>query len=174
VSLASDERPFPPALVCVVDTGVLIDLKFIVPIAELWGVLEVMKVLVADGHLAFPRQVDREMKAFKHSDAPGAWAAGCNGHARHREPSDDALAEVMGIAQLTDPEGESEFEVADPYVVAMAYDIAERHQDSKVVVATKDYVDRMPNKESIGTACDRLGLQWWKPPEFLEWVRGLS
>lgn len=171
MSQDSDAPAFPPALVCVVDTGVLIELKFIVPIGEIWGFLTLMTRLVEQGHLAFPRQVAREMKAFKHADAPGAWAAGCNGHARHREPSDEALAEAMGIAQLTDPESEAEFEVADPYVVAMAWDIAERHPGSKVVVATKDFVDRMPSKESIATACDRLSLEWWKPDRFVDWVR---
>ena len=42
------------------------------------------------------------------------------------------------------------------------------------VVASDDIIDRMPQKESIGTACARLGLRLWSCEELIEWVQSVE
>lgn len=98
----------------VVDTSTLIKLKKVVPVVDQWRLLVRMDALVQSGQLAFPRQVAAKMRAARHPDAAGAWAAGVKGWAVHRQPSDESLAEAMGAAQLTDPTSEADQEVADP------------------------------------------------------------
>lgn len=48
--------------------------------------------------------------------------------------------------------------------------LAEHLPSASVVVASDDIVDRMPQKESIATACARLGLQLWSCEELIGWV----
>lgn len=155
----------------VIDSSSLITLKKLVPLTEQWPLLITMSELVRDGRLAFPRQVAAEMKVAKHPDAPGVWAAAHSGWARHRQPSDEALAEVLAVAQLTDPNSEAELEVADPYVVAMAWQIRNRSSATPVMVVTEDRIDRMPAKESIVTACTRLDLPWCGTEAFVQWLQ---
>ncbi|MFH5821734.1 DUF4411 family protein [Georgenia sp. AZ-5] len=163
---------FPPGLVVVVDTSALIQLKRLVPIARQWPTLNLMSELVDGGHLCYPRQVRREMAAGKHPDAPGAWAVANDGQCRHPAPRDEAIAEVLAVAQLVDLEAEDDTEVADPYVAAMAWQIRETHPQSRVVVATNDFVDRMPVKEALATACNRLAIEYWRADEFVAWLDG--
>ncbi len=77
---------------------------------------------------------------------------------------------MLVAAQIVDPNAEAEAEAADPYVAAMALEVRKRHPRCDVAVATDDYVDRMPAKESLATACARLGLQRWTADEFVEWL----
>lgn len=72
MSQSSSPPVFPPPLVCVVDTSVLIAFKSLVKIDEQWDLLIRMTALVADGHLAFPRQVAKELAYGRFPDAPGA------------------------------------------------------------------------------------------------------
>lgn len=165
-----DSDRFPPPLVVIVDTSVLIELKRIVPVGKQWGLLNLMSELLDAGHLAYPRQVSREMAVAQFPDAPGAWATGCNGHARHSEPRDDSIAEVLGVAQLVDAEAEAQPEAADPYVAAMAWELRQRHPDCQVVVATNDVRDRLPVKEALATACARLEIECWDAEVFVRWL----
>lgn len=162
-------RPIP-AEVRVIDTGALIELKKL-PVGEQWPLLMHMTVLLEKGHLAFPRQVANEVKHVRYPDAPGVWAAGNKGWCVHPQPRDDYLAEALGAAQLTDPNAEPEIEPADPYVVAMALQIRDDNPGCHVYVVTTDRVDRMPAKESVVTACDRLTIACSTPEEFVIWVR---
>jgi hypothetical protein len=79
-------------------------------------------------------------------------------------------AEVLAVAQLTDPASEADAEVADPYVVAMAWEIRAASPERFVAVVTEDRVDRMPAKESVLTACQRLGLTTRTAVEFIAWL----
>ncbi len=170
MSKPPSEEGFPPSVIVVVDTSALIELKRIVPIARQWPLLSHMSELVASGDLCYPRQVKRELTMGKYPDAPGAWAAGHNGTSRHPDPSDESLAEVLGIAQLVDIEAEDDYEAADPYVAAMAYHIRETYPSVRVVVATNDVRDRMPVKEALATACRRLAIECWLPQQLLAWL----
>jgi hypothetical protein len=154
----------------VADTCALIDVKFSVPLARQWSFLNGLTILVDQGRLAFPRQVQREITDAKYPDAPGAWVASCRGWSRHPEPAETVLPEVLAIApKLVD--WNSEREAADPYVIAMALEISRRHPAAQVVVATNDTVDRLPMKTSVLSACKLLGLQCWTPPQFFEWAK---
>lgn len=161
-------------LVCVVDTNCLINLKRLVVISEQWAMLLYMTSLVKAGQLAFPRQVAKELEGVQYPDAPGAWVSDAKHHVVHREPSEETLRRVLRIAQLVDPAATNTNEVADPYVAAMACELNDL-PEYRVVVATDDEVDRMPAKESLKTACDRLGLERWTSGEFVNWIReGMS
>ncbi len=168
-----DEPPFPPPLVCVLDTGVLIRLKVLVKPADQFGLLNHMSTLVESGHLAFPSQVVNELSRAKYPDAPGVWIVGeVRRRVRYPQPSEARLASVLTVAEAlveaddTEPDG-----VADPYIAAMACEIRSTHPGCRVVVATEDYVDRMPRKLSLATACERLKLEHWRAEAFVEWAR---
>ncbi len=152
------------------DTSVLIAMKRIIRLEHQFAVFTLMTKLLQEGLIAFPRQVRREMMAAKFPDMPGAWAASCNGHERYPAPRDESVAEVLGAAQLVDLEAEDDTEVADPYVVAMAYELQELHPECEVMVATEDRVDRLPVKESILTACERLDLECWTAEQLVTWL----
>lgn len=172
MSRPSDQFMFSHELICVVDTSVLIEFKRIVKIDEQWDLLMLMGDLVADGRLAFPRQVAKELAYARHPDAPGAWIGSAKARVCHPQPDEQSLVKVLGVAeQLVDPEVTADREVADPYVAAMACEIAARHRGCQVVVATGDTVDRLPVKLSLATACDRLGVAWWPAADFVDWVR---
>lgn len=169
MSPASEQAVDRP-LVVVLDTSVLIAFKKIVPITQQWALLGVMTGLVQEGRLAFPKQVVKELSLGQHPDAPGAWIAS-KLKGQHPQPAETSLARVLGVAQLVDVEATAEREAADPYLVAMALEIREAHPGGRVVIATEDVVDRMPSKESIGTACERLQIERWSAEQFVEWIR---
>ena len=163
--------PFPPSFVCVVDTSILINFKRTVKIDEQWDLLLRMSELVVNGALTFPRQVAKELSYGQFPDAPGAWIGSAKRQIRYSQPGDETLRKILGIApQLVDFEATADREVADPYVAAMACEIVQQHNGCNVVVATNDYVDRLPLKLSLATACDRLDITWWKAEDFIAWV----
>lgn len=61
--MSQDSKPLDPApaLICVIDTSVLIELKKLVKMDDQWEVLAIMVRLVEAGSLTFPRQVAIEM-----------------------------------------------------------------------------------------------------------------
>jgi hypothetical protein len=172
VSLTSElEAGFPPPVVVVVDTNVLIAFKSMVKIDDQWRLLMHMGDLVRSGALTFPRQVARELAYGKFPDAPGAWIGSAKQDVCHPQPDEETLVKVLEVApQLVDYEATADREVADPYVAAMAYEIGARHPGCHVVIATNDVVDRMPLKLSLKTACDRLGLTICSPDDFIAWI----
>jgi len=171
----SDElQRFPPSLVCVIDTSVLIRFKQLVRADSQFALLMHLSRLVEGGHLAFPAQVVKEMSEVRYPDAPGVWVAGdVRKRVRYPQPSDAALVRVLTVAeQLVEADDTNPDGVADPYVAAMACDIRSTHRQCRVVVATEDVVDRLPRKLSLATACSRLALEHWRAETFVEWARG--
>lgn len=172
MSQTSSPTNFPPSLVCVVDTSVLIAFKSLVKIDEQWDLLIRMTELVVEGHLAFPRQVAKELAYGRFPDAPGAWIGSVKGKVRHPQPAEETQVKVLEVApQLVDYEGTADREVADPYVAAMACEITTRHNGCRVLVATNDTVDRLPLKLSLATACNRLGIEHWLAEDFIDWAK---
>lgn len=170
-----DELPFAPEpeTACVVDSSVLIQLKRLVSIDDQWDLLLRMTELVRSAYLTFPRQVAAELAYGQYPDAPGAWIGNAKRHVCHPQPSEDTLRYVLSVAeQLVDFEATRDREVADPYVAAMACEIANHYLGCRVVVATDDYVDRLPAKLSLATACKRLDIERWTPEQFIAWVNG--
>jgi hypothetical protein len=162
---------FPPPLIVVVDTSVLIGLKSTVHIDNQWSTLTRMHELVTEGSLAFPKQVAKELAYGEYPDAPGAWVGSAKREVSHQQPSEDTLIKVLAAAPLlVDIETTDDREVADPYVAAMALDIKDAHDGCRVVVATDDKIDRLPVKVSLVTACDQLGIETCTPKQFVAWV----
>lgn len=171
MSPSTDEDGFPPEVVAVVDTSSLIDLKSQVKIDDQWDLLMRMSELVRSGAISFPRQVAKELAYGQHPDAPGAWIGNAKKEVRHPQPAEDTQVQVLGVApELVDLEATADREVADPYVAAMAVEIAARHEGCRVVVVTNDVVDRLPLKLSLRTACERLDVEVWTTADLVEWV----
>jgi hypothetical protein len=162
---------FPPPTVFVVDTSAIIEFKGLVKIDDQWGHLLHMSDLVRSGALTFPRQVAKELAYGQHPDAPGAWIGNAKRDVCHAQPSEETLVKVLEVApQLVDYETTADREVADPYVAAMAHEIAARHNGCRVIVATNDVVDRLPLKLSLKTACERLGVEVCSAASLIAWV----
>lgn len=164
-----------PAMISVLDTCALANMKQtrLLKMEEQWGIFFAMIPMLASGALAYPRQVAAEMSRAQHPDTPGTWVVHYKGQVIYPDPGDDAMAEVQGAAQLTDPDGDSEFEPADPYVVAMAWEITQHYPDSRVNVVSDDFVDRMPRKQSVAFACNELGIECWRSHDFVDYMRGV-
>ena len=154
--MSPDEHPSPPVIV-VIDTSVLIEFKQVVGIEQQWALLMEMSARVTAGAVAFPRQVVAELSAVRHPDAPGAWIASAKRSMCHPEPVEETLVRVLAVADDL-VEVDNPNDAADPYVVAMALELAERHPESRVVLVTNDVVDRLPVKIALKTACDRVGI----------------
>lgn len=166
-----------PPLVCVVDTSTLIEMKktSVLKLAEQWSFFQSMTPMLDGGSLAYPRQVAKEMSRIEFPDTPGSWAVGSAARVIYPDPSDEAMAEVLGATpRLTDANADPATEEADPYVVALAYDISQHYADSRVIVVSEDVKDRMPRKESIAKACALLTLEHWQTEEFVQHVRRLD
>jgi hypothetical protein len=132
-----------------------------------------MTELVQSGYLTFPRQVAKELAYGQYPDAPGAWIGSARRKVCHAQPSEETLRQILDVAeQLVDAEATSDHEVADPYVLAMASEIAVLYPGCRVAVATDDYVDRLPRKLSLATACNRLNIERWTPEQLIAWVSG--
>jgi rRNA maturation endonuclease Nob1 len=162
----------PPLTVCVVDSSAIIQLKVLVNVDQQWDVFDRMIQLTREGRIAFPRQVYREIAREKHTDMPGGWAGKAKSLVCYPDPSDDTLAAIGASLQgLVEEDAELDNEPADPYVVAMAYDLANREPPYDVAVVTDDVVDRLPIRIALKTACDRLSIPCWSSEHFLNWLR---
>jgi hypothetical protein len=77
------------------------------------------------------------------------------------------MAEVLGVAPgLFDPNEERN--QADPYVVALAYELREKYPDCRVVVATENTRDQSP-LISPATACTLLDIERVDWEGFIAW-----
>lgn len=157
---------------CVVDSVCVIGLKQAVKLDDQWDFFADLGLLLEAGALAFPKQVVTEVRGVKYPDMPGTWIAGNRKGCRHPSPSDEALAEVLGLLQRPDVslvEANATLDKADPYLVAMAYDLQQRYPTSRVLVATDDVTDRA-SQMSPATACKELGIERVDTQGFLRWV----
>lgn len=138
---------------------------------EQFGFFSAMTPLVECGALAYPRQVANEFARAQWPDTPGTWATGCKNLVVYPDPSDEAMAEVLGAAQLIDTLGEGDHDEADPYLVAMAFEINHHYPNARAIVVSDDVKDRMPRKESVLTACNRLAIECWLAHAFVHYIR---
>lgn len=157
-----------PLSIYVLDTSAVISMKRL-PVGEQWPVMSLLLDRVRGGRVVFPRQVTNEVTNGQHPDAPGAWIATAAQAVHQPEPTSASLREVLAVApQLVELDGDED--VADPYVAAMALEVASQLNRTPVVV-TLDVVDRLPLKESLRTACGRLGIQVCEPAEMIAWSK---
>lgn len=170
--LVVEPDPEPP-LVVVIDTSLVIDVKRLIGVNDgQWKVLTQMLLLVEQGRIAFPSKVHRELTNMKWADAPGAWCGEAVHLLQYDDPEDATMAAILVHTQdLVEENADNRNEKADPYVVAMAYELQQADPPNDVVVATTDCVDRLPVKIAMTTACDRLGIPTWDFETFKAWVR---
>lgn len=160
-------RPLPPDTICVLDTQMIIAIKQRMKPSEQWGMLLFLTDLLDAGYVTYPKQVWQELDRAQHPDGPGIWAIGARRLRRYGEPSDDSMADVLGVVPgLLDPNEERNY--ADPYVVTLAYELQDRFPGSRVVVATENTRDR-GELVSPATACKRLGIECLDWEGFLAW-----
>jgi len=154
--------------VWVLDASALIEVKKMVSGNHQWNFFKALEAMVEDGHIAFPRQVVKELKEGPHPDVPGAWIQGVARATVHPLDADvEVVAEVMaGTNNLVDPNAEGD--PADPWVIALAMDIA-KDQDLEVMVVTNDHTNHHGN-DSLASACDKLGVTHIRVDEFIEEV----
>ena len=149
--------------VWIIDASSLIEIKRAVTTGNQWGLLKTMEDMVRDGRLGAPRHVYREMSRTPHPDAPGVWASGVRDVQLLPLDVDPActrsvLREVPTLVDVNKSE-----EDADPYVVALAWQL--KQEGKNVLVVTEDRVDRA--SMSIATACDSLGIAWVRLRDFV-------
>jgi hypothetical protein len=75
--VSQDSKPLDPApaLICVIDTSVLIELKKLVKMDDQWEVLAIMVRLVEAGSLTFPGRLPPRCRLFVTPMRPGSgWA----------------------------------------------------------------------------------------------------
>lgn len=139
------------------DTQALLAIKHRLRLADQWDMLSYLTRLVDAGWVTFPKQVATELEHARHPDGPGIWVVAVRSHRRYPEPSDDSMADVLDVAPgLLDPNEERN--QADPYVVALAYELREKYPEVGVFVATENTKDKRP-LVSPGTACELLGIE---------------
>lgn len=154
--------------VCVLDASALFHIKTEVSADQQWNLFEVMKAMVVEGQIAVVRQVIAEAKNVRHHDGPEIWLLGVVPHLQHaKDCTLENHARVMTEvgSRLVDPDAEGD--PADPYVLALALDLEEAGY--RPVVVTDDHIDRPP-MISLTSACDEIGLEYWRLSEFLEKV----
>ncbi len=132
----------------VVDASSIIQVKHEVPANQQWETLKKLEALVEQASLVFPREVAREVKAAAHPDAPGVWVHGVESKCKHdMDPPDTTIRRVLArFPELVDLERGI---TGDPYVVALAIELAEQQHAPTVI--SDDVIDR-PGKTSVRTA----------------------
>jgi len=150
----------------ILDSSLIIQLKRAVAADLQWELGKYMETLVEEGRITFPPQVVREIRGQQHTDIPEAWVrAVAPKISRPNDPAHEQVEAVMAVAgDLID--ADTEIDPADPYVVALAREMAQSGLEAYVVTA--DVVDRPPLKISMRTACERLRLDWMDIDEFLD------
>ena len=91
-------------------------------------------------------------------------------HLRIRS-QDTTQATAPAVVPLVVADSEHANEVAAPYVVAMAYELAIEPSGYDVAVFTTDVTDRFPLKGGLAPVCLELGIPVWDVPTFVGWVR---
>ena len=147
----------------IIDASSLIEIKRAVASHNQWGLLKTMEHMVRERRLGAPRHVYREVSRAQHPDAPGVWASGVRDSQQLPLDVDPVCTQhVLRVAPTLLDVNKIE-EDADPYVVALAWQL--RRDGKNVCVVTEDHVDRA--SMSIATACDLLGIAWVRLRDFV-------
>lgn len=130
----------PPERVWILDTSALVEAKSALSVADQWQTFKQLEDMVRAGTVALPRLVIREISEIAHPDLPGAWAPGVRDIQQHPlDPEWEHVQRVMAEAgDVVDPNKTKDD--ADPYVLALALQLALQGLDVSVV--TEDRVDR--------------------------------
>ena len=155
-----------PNPVYVIDTSSLINTKRQIKAERQWDFFnETMTEMVERGEPLITTQVESECGRGPHPDVPGAWVlAKAKLSPATRDPGLDTVRVILSDwPRLIDPEGEAE--QADPYVVALAFELQDSFQDVRVV--TDDTTSHLPAKSSMAEVCDDYAIPWINLADFL-------
>jgi hypothetical protein len=119
-----------------------------------------LTTLVADGHLVFPPEVQKELERWAnpkpgYQDRPLEWCKRVQGTAA-KSPSLATVKEVLAqVPEVLDPDKPRGAEEADPYVLALALELKRAARD--VTIITEEKTDK-PGKLSLSSAAGILKL----------------
>ena len=112
------------ATVWVFDTSALVAFKVLISVDQQWAAFKSFEEMAIDGAIAMPRQVINEASNLAYPDLPGVWVPGMRPLlAQTLDADDGCIQAVMAAAGDVVDESKST-EDADPWVVALAIDIA--------------------------------------------------
>jgi Domain of unknown function (DUF4411) len=151
--------------VWLIDASAIINTKKAVPANKQWALFRRWEAMVEAGTLAFPKQVKTEVTEVAHPDAPGVWADGVFPSMRHPvEPAPQHIRRVMASAAAAVVDPNKTREDGDPYLIAMALQLASTGHACRVV--TDDTKDN-PTRIAVSTACELLRVDWCCLHDFL-------
>ena len=182
--------------VWLLDSSSLIRTKLIINLREQWSAFRVLEDMAKNGQIAMPKQVINEVSRVRHPDIPGAWVVGVENYLEHPVNVDHRILSIIKsqCPDLADPR--KEIDDADPYVVALAYQLQEQKEipcietdqsplfnESEIsgqkqkeipCIVTEDKVDRIVTEgqvdrkiQSIVSACKQLKLKYTYTRDFL-------
>ena len=158
--------------VWLLDSSSLIRTKLIINLREQWSTFRVLEDMAKNEQIAMPKQVINEVSRVRHPDIPGAWVVGVENYLEHPVNVDHRILSIIKsqCPDLADPR--KEIDDADPYVVALAYQLQEQKEIPCIV--TEDKVDRIVTEgqvdrkiQSIVSACKQLKLKYTYTRDFL-------
>lgn len=140
------------------DTSAIIEIRQQVSRARRGNVLKQLYTRAELGTLLIPHQVLEELERFRtdsgRPDELAVWARRCEKVGACLRPRLELVKYVLKEAPtLIDPN--TQFEEADPYVLALALEKADT--GDKTVVVTNDFKDRT-TKLSLSSACGLVGI----------------
>lgn len=153
-------------IVYVIDTSALIDIKNIYPIDVFPGVWSNLEKLVKNDRLAAPQEVLFELQ--KRDDELTEWAKKHNTIFREPTPTQiDIVRQILVDHESFVKLGRGEYD-ADPWVVALAYDLAHTQlavNGSKFDPIVVSHEELKGNKIKIPYVCQKYGLKCIKALE---------
>jgi hypothetical protein len=107
--------------------------------------------------LVYPPEVVAELGKSKYPSDLHAWARGSQPQACRFGSCREEARQVLAVApDVLDAAKTTGTEEADPYLIATALHLRNNGVDARVV--SDDFVDKLPMKRSVATACGMLGI----------------
>jgi hypothetical protein len=147
------------AVIWVIDTSSIIEVKHSIENAKKASVFAQMGALVGSDRLVYPKQVVEELGRWadqKNPDAPFSWGKQNEHKATTNPPSFDEVRAVLAeVPTVLDADKDSGVDEADPYILALTLNLRAEGKDARVV--TEELKDT-PRKMSLRTATGVLGI----------------
>jgi hypothetical protein len=135
----------------VVDTSSLILMRSLYSREERGRILERLSALVTEARIVYPREVVAELDRYAGPDNPALeWTKRHQDVATRRQPSFESVRTVLAqVPEVLDPDKEG-VEEADPYVLAMALELAATTDVRLVSEEIKSTTAKMPLGSAAG------------------------
>ena len=154
----------------VVDTSSLIAVTTVVRRADRQRIYQGLGELVNAARLIFPRQVVPELERYQGAENPAlAWAKAHQAQAcRHKVPLERVGEVLARVADVLDTAKDTGPDEADPYVLALALDLAAPGGDVRII--TEEF-KTTGDKMSLAAAAGFLALPAVSLRVFLDFER---